>query len=249
MTKDKIYNTPHDTLGRFQFDERVVNVFSDMIERSVPGYRLMLDMIAVISQHYTQPNTHCYDLGCSLGASTASILSSANPNVLGVHGIDNSAAMVEKCQTLLAEFEQSSPSHTRKIPAFDIQCADILDTQFLPSSLVTLNFTLQFIAQEKRKKLLGDIQSAMVEGGALVLSEKIVLEPSESDQRLFDLHHDFKRAKGYSDLEIAQKRAALEDVLVPETIDTHLQRLRDAGFSSADVWFQCFNFVSILAVK
>lgn len=249
MSKDTIYDTPQDSLNRFQFDERVVNVFSDMIERSVPGYRLMLDMIAVISQHYSQPNTHCYDLGCSLGASTASILSSANPSVIGVHGIDNSEAMVAKCKTLLSEFEQTSASNTRKIPPFDIECADILDTTFQPCSLVTLNFTLQFIAQEKRMALLSDIQSAMVEGGALVLSEKIVIEPSESDQRLFDLHHDFKRAKGYSDLEIAQKRSALENVLVPETIEVHLQRLRNAGFSSADVWFQCFNFVSILAIK
>jgi tRNA (cmo5U34)-methyltransferase len=64
-----------------------------------------------------------------------------------------------------------------------------------------------------------------------------------------DLHHAFKRANGYSALEIAQKRNSLENVLIPETLASHRQRLQSAGFSSVDVWFQCFNFASLVAIK
>ena len=63
-----------------------------------------------------------------------------------------------------------------------------------------------------------------------------------------DLHHEFKRAQGYSDLEIAQKRASLENVLVPNTVDQHIERLLAAGFESARLYIRCFNCVH-LAVK
>jgi tRNA (cmo5U34)-methyltransferase len=247
--KDNIYSQPLEQVESFRFDEKVVSVFSDMIERSVPGYRVMLDMIGVISRQYSRPHTHCYDLGCSLGASTAAILSSASPHVNMVHGIDNSPSMIAKCQNLLdqhcAQLKQEGKDH----PAFTLQCQDLLETQFLPASVVTLNFTLQFIKPEERCGLLRRISDSLIDGGALILSEKVRLLPDETDERLFNLHHDFKRSRGYSDLEIAQKRNSLENVLIPETIEQHTLRLKEAGFSTVDVWFQCFNFISILAVK
>ena len=115
--------------------------------------------------------------------------------------------------------------------------------------MVLLNYTLQFIPVQDRTPLLRKIYQGMQPGGVLMLSEKICFPDPSQQQLNTELHHAFKRSHGYSELEISQKRAALEQVLLPEAIDTHLQRLREVGFASAQVWFQCFNFASFIALK
>jgi tRNA (cmo5U34)-methyltransferase len=115
--------------------------------------------------------------------------------------------------------------------------------------VVVLNFTLQFIAPEKRSELIQRIQAGLKPGGILIISEKIVFPDASLNELFIDMYHGFKETMGYSKLEISRKRAALENVLVPETLDTHRQRLQQAGFDSVDVWFQCFNFASMVAIK
>ena len=127
--------------------------------------------------------------------------------------------------------------------------ADIRDVEVAGASFSVLNFTLQFIPCETRLELLRRIAQGTADGGALVLSEKICFADAAQQRLMTELHHCFKRANGYSDLEIAQKRTALENMMVPETLETHLGRLRAAGFATASCWFQCFNFVSIIAEK
>ncbi len=117
------------------------------------------------------------------------------------------------------------------------------------ASFVVLNFTLQFVPADDRETVLQNICHATCPGGALLLSEKISFADDAQQRLLTQLHHDFKRAHGYSDLEIAQKRTALEKRLIPETLDTHLSRLRSVGFQTVAPWYQCFNFVSVLAIK
>jgi len=112
-----------------------------------------------------------------------------------------------------------------------------------------LNFTLQFIDRDLRDTVVQAIYDGLRPGGIMVLSEKVCFEDEHLDQLNIDLHHNFKRARGYSELEIAQKRTALENVLLPETLSQHKQRISRAGFSSCDVWFQCFNFASLIALK
>ncbi|AZZ93401.1 carboxy-S-adenosyl-L-methionine synthase CmoA [Hahella sp. KA22] len=245
-SKDRIYQDAKGAVGAFEFDERVAHVFTDMINRSVPGYTMMLEMIGVISRRYAQAGTHCYDLGCSLGASTLAIRSNLEqfnesndkPKVIGV---DNSAAMVERCRVNMERMPSAIPT--------EILCQDIQSTSIENASIAVMNFTLQFIPLAQREDLLHRIAVNMKPGGAMVLSEKIEFAGADKQHTLFDLHHDFKRSRGYSDLEIAQKRSALENVLVPETIEAHIERLQRAGFSQAYLWFQCFNFVSFLAIK
>ena len=115
--------------------------------------------------------------------------------------------------------------------------------------MVVLNFTLQFVPEDQRQALCQRISDAMLPGGILILSEKIQFADAHLQELNTDLHHAFKRANGYSDLEVAQKRSALENVLMPETLSAHQQRLKACGFSSVDVWFQCFNFASMVAIK
>lgn len=243
MTKhtDNIYASAHQQIKAFTFDERVTQVFQDMIQRSVPGYAMILELIGIITQSYVKENTQCYDLGCSLGASTLAIRHNIKANNCRIIAVDNSPAMIDKCQTNI-------DADTAKSPV-KILCEDIMDTEINNASLATLNFTLQFIDKDKRLELLQNINNGMINGGALVLSEKIALEDPQGQELLTELHHQFKSARGYSQLEIAQKRSALENILIPDTLKTHQQRLKEAGFSKTQVWFQCFNFISLIAIK
>lgn len=241
MSKDSIYSKPLADIANFSFDAQVADVFTDMIERSVPGYRSIITMIETLTEHYAQPGSTLYDLGCSLGAATLSMARGVKVDGCQIIAVDNSPAMVDRC---LAAMEAI---HT--CAGVRIVEGDILTTTITQASVVVLNFTLQFIPPKDRARLLKNICEGMRPGGVLILSEKVVFADDHLDKLLAGIHHDFKRAHGYSDLEISQKRTSLENVLVPETIPTHRERLLQAGFSSCDVWFQCFNFMSMLAVK
>lgn len=245
MTKhsspDNLYSTAMQDVPSFQFDSNVAEVFPDMISRSVPGYATILHMISQISERYAQTNTFGYDLGCSLGASLLAMRRGIRSSGVKLIGIDNSEAMIQRCQALVEADNSEVP--------VSLLHSDISTVDFKPMSLCVLNFTLQFVTMEKRAQLLSRIAEAMVPGGVLILSEKLDFEESKHNQLMIDLHHDFKRTNGYSDLEIAQKRESIENVLIPETFESHKQRLLQAGFSSADLWFQCFNFSSLIAFK
>jgi tRNA (cmo5U34)-methyltransferase len=241
MNKDQIYSESLANIANFSFDAQVADVFTDMIERSVPGYRAIITMIETLTEHYAQPGSNLYDLGCSLGGATLSMRRGIATAGCTIISVDNSSAMVERCRKNLER--DHYPTHVEMI------CDDIRNIEITGASVVVLNFTLQFIPPEERARLLEKIHQGMRPGGVLILSEKVVFADEHLNGLLTDIHHDFKRSHGYSDLEISQKRSALENVLVPETIPTHRERLLHSGFSSCDVWFQCFNFMSMLAVK
>jgi len=240
--QDAIYASPLDEIIDFRFDDRVVDVFPDMIQRSVPGYGTLISTIGVLAARYAQQDSHCYDLGCSLGAVSLSMRQRINQKNCDIIAVDNSAAMIERGQALLASDQNSSV-------AVKMVCADLQDIVIENASVVVMNFTLQFIPLAQRLELIERIYQGLKPGGVLILSEKIAFEESDRQSFHIDVHHDFKRANGYSDLEISQKRTALENVLIPETLASHQQRLQQAGFDFTDVWFQCFNFVSMVAVK
>lgn len=239
---DHIYASPLEEIIDFQFDEKVVNVFPDMIQRSVPGYSTLISTIGIMAARYAQDDSVCYDLGCSLGAVTLSMRQRITQDNCKIVAIDNSAAMIEQASALLDADKTSSVD-------VDLVCDDLLDVAIENASVVVMNFTLQFIAVEQRDALLKRIFDGLKPGGALILSEKLAFSDDDVNQFHIDVHHDFKRGNGYSDLEISQKRSALENVLIPETLATHQQRLSNAGFSFIEPWFQCFNFASIVAIK
>ena len=238
--KDTVYAQPLASIQAFAFDGQVADVFENMINRSVPGYALLLDLIGQLTEKYAQPDSNCYDLGCSLGASTLKIRQHL-PASCHVIGVDTSPAMVERCRTNMAR------DHSQA--SVEIRQEAMQHTSITNASVVVLNFTLQFIPDEQRADLLAKLARNMLPGGALILSEKIRFEDTDTQAHMTELHHDFKKYHGYSDLEIAQKRAALENVLIPNTEQQHLQRLTDAGLQAAQVYLRCFNFASFLAIK
>ncbi|WP_194756929.1 carboxy-S-adenosyl-L-methionine synthase CmoA [Aliidiomarina indica] len=243
MTKqrDSIYATPLTQVSDFAFDAQVASVFPDMINRSVPGYATIVNTIGRLANRYAQENTRIYDLGCSLGAVSLSIKQQCSVSGVHITALDSSAAMVERCQSHVNAYRGAIP--------IDVQVADILDYNFQACSLIVLNFTLQFIDREQRNELLHKLYNALLPGGMLVLSEKITHQDPVADELLIDLHHEFKRENGYSDLEISQKRAALEHVMRLDTPEEHEARLRAAGFTTVQAWFRCFNFTSWIAIK
>lgn len=240
--QDDIYASPLDKIIDFSFDERVVDVFPDMIQRSVPGYATLISTIGVLTARYAQADSHCYDLGCSLGAVSLSMRQRITAPNCDIIAIDNSPAMIERGQQLLDSDHDATVAVT-------MQCANIQDVDIKDASVVVMNFTLQFIPLADRLLLIERIYQGLKPGGVLILSEKIAFDSADRQNFHTDVHHDFKRSNGYSDLEVSQKRSALEKVLIAETLSAHQSRLTEAGFSFTDVWFQCFNFFSLVAVK
>jgi len=228
--------------AEFAFDEKVAEVFEDMINRSVPGYATIVSMIGLLAKQYCKPHSTIYDLGCSLGAASLAIGRQVPHSNYRLLAVDSSPAMVERCRNNLEILGGNGPT-------VEVRCADILATDIEQASVVVLNFTLQFIPPAQRAGLIRRLYTGMLPGGILILSEKIRFPDTTLDQLFTDAYHDFKQKMGYSQLEISKKRTALENVLIPETIETHKQRAMAAGFSTVDLWFQCFNFASLVAIK
>lgn len=241
VPRDAIYAKPQSQIADFTFDERVADVFPDMINRSVPGYASMIHGIGRLTYRFAQPGTTLYDLGCSLGAATLAMKQNNTAENCVIIGLDSSKAMVERCQNHVNAFR----GDTR----VEIRLADIVSAQYEQASVIVLNFTLQFIPPEQREGLLKRLYDALLPGGILILSEK-VREPDEfNHDLLIDLHHEFKRDNGYSELEISQKRAAIENVMRLNSLDEHIERLHDIGFQHVQNWYRYFNFTSTFAVK
>mgnify|MGYP006422392025 FL=1 len=236
--RDKLFEANID-IADFRFDKDVVEVFDDMVRRSVPGYDSMIQMIGLIARMYGQDNTNYYDLGSSTGAISLAIALNNKHQKNTFFAIDNSEEMVSKCKQNLES----------KIDNLQATCADINQIHIENASIVVLNLTLQFIDVKDRSNLIKKIYEGLNPGGVLIISEKIHFEDKETQDQITNLHIDFKKENGYSELEIANKRQAIENVLITDTKAIHIERLKDSGFKDTSCFFQCLNFVSFLSVK
>ena len=243
--RDQVFAKRQAAVGDFRFDEQVAQVFSDMIQRSVPGYGTIVSMMSVFADHFVQANTCVYDLGSSLGACSFAVLDGIGDREANIVAVDNSPAMVERLNQQIEARQQQTPS----VAQISTVLSDLCNVPMNNASMVILNFTLQFVPLAMRDGLIQSIYNGLNPGGALVISEKLAFTDEHFDASMIHFHHDFKRANGYSDLEISQKREALDNVLLPESREAHIRRLKLAGFAQADVWFQCFNFASLIAIK
>lgn len=244
MSEDTIYQTDKSA-EPFRFNEEVARVFPDMLQRSIPGYAASIEAIGSLAARYVRAGTNCYDLGCSLGAATIAMLQGIDEPGCRIVAVDTAPAMIERCRQVVAA-DACLPGSMTDV---DFVLGDIREIEFFNASMVVLNYTLQFVDLADRDALLRRICEGMNDGGILVLSEKVVDENPHMEQLLVELHHEHKRRNDYSALEISRKRAALENVLVPETVSVHRARLKSAGFSHAAVWLRYFNFVSIIALR
>ena len=227
---DRLFDSPRHLVD-FVFDESVASVFPDMIRRSVPGYETVTPLTGLIAARHLPENGRCYDLGCSLGAATHAVLRAVGDRPCEIVAVDDSAAMLARAKELAGD-----SSLVRWVEA------DVRDATIERADVVILNYTLQFLPPEDRLPLLRSIRDGLNDTGVLLLSEKL-----EASPYVTDLHVDFKRANGYSELAISQKRAALENVMRIDSLEAHVTRLRRAGFEDVEVWFRCLNWGAIAA--
>ena len=242
QAKDKVFSRPLSEVKPFEFNDTVARVFQDMISRSVPGYALLLRMIGLYASIFVQPGSRVYDLGCSLGEASLVIADQSAAIDRDIIAVDSSSAMIDKCRQHPVKANDLAQN-------IEWRCADIRATDITNASMVVLNLTLQFLPPAERLPLLQKIFNGLRPGGVLVLSEKVVFADATENQRMQQLYQGFKKTMGYSDLEISQKRNALENVLIPDDQQQHQERLKTAGFSEIYQCFRGFNFVSYLAIK
>lgn len=239
--KDTLFSYPKTEQKAFRFDEQVASVFPDMIERSVPSYQETLKGITVLTKQFAQANSQLYDLGCSLGAATLAMRRAVEDKDCQIIAVDNSPAMLARAQDYLSNYHSN---HQVKFIE-----GDMLATPINNASVVVLNFTLQFISPNQRHSMLSRIYDGLNPGGLLIMSEKLVNTQPGIQTIIDEMHLQFKRDNGYSELEISQKRASLENVLISDSREIHLERLRKTGFRECDTWLQHFQFASFIAIK
>ncbi|MEL6950848.1 MAG: carboxy-S-adenosyl-L-methionine synthase CmoA [Pseudomonadota bacterium] len=241
MPKDTLFNAPGSGDQPFRFDARVAEVFDDMISRSVPGYAEALATVRAMAAARVPDGGRCFDLGCSLGAATHAICHGLEHRPAEVIGVDNSEAMIARCMGDPAF--QNLPQTVRFVEQ------DLTRTEITDASLVVLNYTLQFVPPGQRRHLVARIFEGLLPGGVLVISEKFRFENAAVQDLMTTQHLDFKRSNGYTELEIAGKRNALEDVLIADTRARHVGRLETSGFRGVTLWQAHLNFGTFVAFK
>lgn len=239
--KDEVFKEPISQSSDFKFDKKVVTVFDDMVTRSVPYYLEMQRMIGELASEYAKEGTFIFDLGCSTGTTMVNMNSTVNPTVRFI-GLDDSREMLTRCNDNL----KAAGMHRE----FELIHADLSKGFTIENaSVVVLCLTLQFIRPLYRVKLLEQIRAGMVDGGCLILVEKILAEKSSLNRNFIKYYYDFKKRNHYSEIEIAQKREALENVLVPYKLSEDIEMLTTAGFTHTEVFFKWYNFAGMIAFK
>jgi tRNA (cmo5U34)-methyltransferase len=226
---------------KFAFNEQVAEVFDDMLDRSVPFYKQVMTMTAEILGRALETGDTVYDLGCSTGTTLLHLARMLGPKNLRFVGVDNSQAMLDKALRKAEMFSMADRIFFME--------QDIIRGDFSGAGGIILNYTLQFIKPAVRQEFLARIHNELRPGGILILSEKVVSRDEEFNGQFLAAYHQYKKRRGYSELEISNKRDALENVLIPLSVSENMDLLREAGFSRMETFFQWFNFVSIVAGK
>ncbi len=238
---DKIFDIQDEAIQDFRFDSTVASVFDDMVDRSVPYYREMQRMSGQLVADFARPGSKVYDLGCATGTTMALIDHCVGEGVEMV-GLDNSQDMLDKCREKLELAQIATP--------FELVLADLNQSLEIDNaSVVLLVLTLQFVRPMHRERLMQEVYDALNPGGCVILVEKTLGESSKLNRLFINHYNEMKRSKGYSELEISQKREALENVLVPYRLTENQALLSKVGFSEQDVFFKWYNFCGMIAVK
>lgn len=238
--KDEVFAKPKKATD-FKFGPQVVQVFDDMVTRSVPFYLEMQRMMTEIVADFAEENTNVYDLGCSTGTTLIN-LDKILPENINFIGIDDSKEMLEKCK---ANMEGAGFKRT-----FELKQADMNNgVEIENASVVVMCLTLQFIRPLYREKLLKDIYDKMNPNGCFIVIEKVLGEDSMFNRQFINYYYDYKRRNNYNDMEIAQKREALENVLIPYKLMENRELLQKTGFRYVETFFKWYNFCGMVAVK
>ncbi len=225
----------------FSFTEQVADVFDDMLNRSIPFYEQVIQATADLLERKLEDDTIVYDLGCSTGATLLALSRRLEHKNVQYVGMDNATPMIEKARRKSAQY--------RKDHLLSFRVADITSAPFPNAGAIICNYTMQFLRPIKRQEFLTKLSASLPEGGLLFLSEKTICPAKQLNRDFISIYHTFKRRQGYSELEIAAKREALENILIPFSIQENTLLLKEAGFRETEIFFSWFNFTSWVAVK
>lgn len=240
MKKDDIFlNYPEKT--PFEFNDTVATVFDDMIQRSVPFYNEIIRVQALLTSEYYMDGTAIYDLGCSNGNYAAAVLTGMKERDFSFIAVDSSKPMIDLFKKRIDGFGAGG----RIEPVI----SDIRDISFRESSVIVANLTLQFIPPSDRQAIITKIYESLIPGGIFLLTEKTVNIDEDLAALQQKIYYRFKEENGYSMMEINRKREALENVLIPETVECHYERLMSGGFKRIELWFKWFHFAAFICVK
>lgn len=238
---DKLFDDTSMRAADFRFDSKVAQVFDDMVSRSVPFYEEMQRMVCELAKDFAEPSSEIYDIGCSTATTLLQLDKIVNPYV-GLVGIDNSPEMIEKAREKL---ESAQLPRSWRLVNADIHHNLPIEN----ASVVTMVLTLQFARPLYRERIMERIYQGLNKNGCVILVEKLVQEDSRINRMFIDHYYDFKRSNGYSETEIAKKREALENVLVPYRFEENRELLEGVGFTAVEEFFRWYNFCGIIAVK
>ena len=244
MKKDEIFLKPEKQTRDFEFDADVAEVFDDMLERSIPFYLEQQAMIKTMCRNLWVPGTNLYDLGCSTAATLIGLCLDLPPSARFI-GYDNSIPMLERARRNVGENQLQE--------RIDLRHADLngqlSNLELRDAGVITMCWTLQFVRPLRRDNLIRWIYDALVDDGVLIVTEKILTNNGNMNRLFIDFYYEFKRRNGYSDTEIARKREALENVLIPYRLEENVDLFRRNGFEMVETFFQWFNFAGFLCVK
>ena len=241
MGKDEVFKGEIEKASDFKFGANVARVFDDMVNRSVPFYGEIQRMMAELAANHAVPGSDVYDLGCSTGTTLIGMDTMVDKGIRFI-GIDDSREMLDKCRSKLDEI-----GFSRK---YELRCCDLNEAvEISNASVVVLCLTLQFVRPIYREQLVAEVYKGLNHGGVLIMVEKILAEDSNFNRDFIDYYYDYKRRNHYSEMEISQKREALENVLVPYKLSENISLLRDQGFQNCEVFFKWYNFAGLVAVK
>jgi len=241
MNKDKIFAGKKDKMADFNFGKETAEVFDDMLERSVPFYNEVQRMMCEIAADFAVDNTNIYDLGCSTGITLFNIYKAVKKDVKFI-GIDYSQDMLDKC---VERFSQNSVTKE-----YSLICADLNNgVNITNASVVVMNLTMQFVRPLYREQVVSSIFNGLNPNGCLILLEKVLGNNSDFNRMFIKYYYEMKKRNGYTELEISQKREALENILIPYRLDENRELLMKAGFAHCDVFFKWYNFCGLVASK
>jgi len=233
--KDKIFDKP--IKKQFEFDDEVASVFDDMLNRSVPFYEENLNLQTKIIKNFLHEGDTVLDLGSSTGTFLINLANITKH--LNLIGIDNSEAMIKRAKNKASAFGKQ----------IDFVLADFLNYDFPNAKAIIANYTVQFVRPLKREKLINKIYDSLTQEGIFLMSEKLITENKHLNKIMIDIYYEYKKQKGYSEYEIARKREALENVLIPYTLNENIEMLKNAGFKDIEIIFKWNNFATFLAFK
>jgi tRNA (cmo5U34)-methyltransferase len=226
----------------FCFDKKVVNVFDDMLNRSIPFYKETLRLSASFLLKNIKNNAIVYDIGSSTGEFVNVLCNMNEINSkfnLQITAIDSSKSMIDKSKQKFSKL------------GFNVEFinGDITSYNLKVCNGIVMNYTLQFIPIKDRNKVIENIFNSLQKGGVFIFSEKVVHNNDSLSKDYVKEYYNFKNNNGYSDKEILNKQKSLQNILTPLTYEQNKKMLVDVGFKNIDCLFKWVNFATFIAIK